>query len=121
MPDATEILPKGVTSRTVDGNGVIEYRDAQGKRHNPDGPAIINPDRATYWLVTGQDPNEMPDWWFNQQVWYRHGQIHRTDGPAAVNGDGKVAYWANGRKYTKQEFLNKFQGMLESLNPVGRQ
>lgn len=68
-------LPDGVADRTVNQNGVIEYRDAEGRFHRPDGPALIHPDKATYWLVTGKNPSEMPTGWFGYQAWLWHGRV----------------------------------------------
>lgn len=110
-----DVLPEGVASRTVDENGVIHYRDANVKHHNPDGPALICPDRATYWLITCRDPNFKPAWWFGYQVWLRHGRRHRTDGPAAIHGNGTVAFYVNGTVLTEMEFYQRYPEAQQNL------
>lgn len=110
--ESTDDLPDGVASRKVNKLGVIEYRDAEGQFHCPDGPALICPDRATYWLVTGEDPYGMPDWWFTTREWWRHGKLHRTDGPAVDRVGCAVEYWVNGRRLTQKEFDQSFPGVL---------
>ena len=44
------------------GDGVMEWRDAQGRLHRDDGPARVLPS--------------------GREEWYRHGLLHREDGPA---------------------------------------
>lgn len=73
-PESNLNLPDGVAAQTVDGYGFIRFWDAQGRLHNPVGPAVRGPDKATFWLVTGRDPAMLPDWWFNQRAWFLHGQ-----------------------------------------------
>lgn len=102
-------LPDGVAKRTVNKEGVILYWDAEGEVHNPAGPARICPDKATYWLVTGRDPNTKPDRWFGAKTWLYHGEIHRTDGPAMEYGDGTVEYWVNDIEISAHEFNQKYQ------------
>lgn len=104
----TDDLPEGVVNREVSSEGVVEYLDTENLWHNPDGPATIHPDKATYWLVTGQDPDEMPDWWFGARHWYFHGKLHRTDGPASEFGNGTCAYWVYDRQFTEDEFLQHY-------------
>lgn len=101
-------LPEGVASRYVGTDGVIHYRNAEHLVHNLDGPAIIHPNRATYWLVSGRDPCDMPNWWFGQRRWCRHGKLHRTEGPAVEYGDGRVEYYVNGRQLTEDEFHQRY-------------
>lgn len=98
---SSEDLPEGVASRIITWEGVIEYRDAQGRRHNPVGPAVVHPDRGTFWLITGRDPDEVrADWWFGYWAWWWHGHLHRANGPAVKWGNGKVEYRFNGQKTT---------------------
>lgn len=100
-------FPEGVASRTVNEYGVIQYRDAENRLHNPDGPAFIHPDKATYWLVTGRDPSEKKDQWFGYCSWWLHGKRHRTDGPA-VRDDGRYEFWVGGRELTENEFRHRY-------------
>lgn len=113
-------LPKGVMSRTVNGRGVIEYWDAKGEHHNPDGPAIIHPDKATYWLVTGRDPKEQGCEWFNYEMWCQHGNIHRTDGPAVLRGDGTCAYYVDGIQFSETWFHKQYPAQQSPLAPPRR-
>lgn len=101
-------LPDGVVSRTVNKTGVIHFLDAEGRLHNPDGPAVIYPDKATFWLVTGQEPRRNWDGWFETKEWCNHGQLHRIDGPAVVNGDGTVEYFVDGEELTAEEFSQHY-------------
>ena len=45
-------------------DGTIEYRNAEGKRHRADGPAVTRPD--------------------GHQEWWLNGKRHRADGPAVI-------------------------------------
>lgn len=62
-------------------DGTKEWRDADGKLHRPDGPAVIWADGTEeYWL---------------------HGERHREDGPAVINPDGSEEHWINGVRQDK--------------------
>lgn len=106
--ESTDDLPAGVASRTVDSNGTIKYWDGKGMLHNPDGPSVIRADKATYWLVTGRDPDEMPDGWFGSRLWHRHGVLHRTDGPAVERGDGTGFFYVEGFRFSEDEFNRRY-------------
>lgn len=110
----TDVLPEGVSLRTVDSEGVIRFWDGQGMLHNPVGPAVIWPDKSTFWLVTGRDPDGVGEGWFNQRRWIRHGMLHRTDGPAIELSDGSHLFRVDGRELTENEFYQRFPASLES-------
>lgn len=114
--ELTDILPEGVYSRTVDQDGITHYRDFDGQHHNPDGPAIITPDKATFWFLTGRDPNERPDSWFGNRGWQIHGTAHRIDGPAIERADGTGTYWVDGICLTEEEFRERFPDYLGSVS-----
>jgi len=62
-----------------DKNGTITYRNASGRLHNPDGPAIVYADGHK-------------EHWFN-------GKLHNPNGPAVIYPDGYKAYWINGKRH----------------------
>ena len=77
----------------MDNYGTIYYKDANGKYHNPYGPAVIHSNGTTYYYI--------------------HGKLHRTDGPAAIWPDGYKGYWVNGKELSEKEF-NKLYGKKEA-------
>jgi glycine/D-amino acid oxidase-like deaminating enzyme len=54
-------------------------RDADGRLHREDGPALILPS--------------------GREEWYRHGKLHRDDGPAVVHANGSVKWYRHGRRH----------------------
>ena len=57
-----------MTAAVTRGDGVVEWRDADGRLHRSGGPARIFPS--------------------GREEWYRHGELHREDGPAVVHANG---------------------------------
>ena len=78
---------------TIDDAGIVRHNDANGKLHNPYGPAIIWPNGT--------------------KVYYIHGKLHRTDGPAIIYPNGSKEYWVNGKQLSEKEF-NKLYGKKEA-------
>lgn len=111
---ASDALPDGVVSRTVYSDGVITFWDAQGRRHNPDGPAIINPDKFTFWLMTGLDPRVKVEGFFGYRHWYIHGRAHRTDGPACERRYGTSEFWVDGEFLSEERFYQLYPESLRS-------
>ena len=70
---------------TVEKNdlGTVTYRNADGERHNPNGPAIIDADGEWHYI---------------------NGQLHNPNGPAIVFVDGGKSYYINDKKLTEAEF-----------------
>ena len=64
--------------------GTRSYRNAAGKLHREDGPAIIFPNGTV--------------------MWFLNGARHRVDGPAIVWPGGTKEWWLNGVVYTKREY-----------------
>jgi hypothetical protein len=56
-----------------------EYRDAEGRLHREDGPALIHANGS--------------------YKWYRHGQRHREDGPACVYVNGTRKWYLDGLRH----------------------
>jgi hypothetical protein len=71
--------------RTVDKDGIVEWKLPNGNLHREDGPAY-----------------EWPD---GYQAWYVKGKLHREDGPAIVNGDTDNGYYLEGYLISKEEYL----------------
>ena len=71
---------------TVETNehGTITYHNADGKLHNPDGPAIVYADGRK-------------EHCFN-------GKLHNPNGPAVVRPNGSKEYYINGKELTETEF-----------------
>lgn len=63
---------------TVQG-GAVFYRDAEGRPHREDGPAVKH-DEGTL-------------------MWYQRGEKHRVDGPAVERTDGRKEWWLNGERH----------------------
>ena len=64
---------------TMDNYGTIYHKDANGRYHNPYGPAVIYPS--------------------GYKAYYIHGKLHRTDGPAVMYSSGTKAYWVNDKRH----------------------
>ena len=64
--------------------GTITYRNADGKLHNPDGPAAIYTDGG--------------------KAYYINGQLHNPNGPALVYTNGHKGYYINGKPLTEVDF-----------------
>lgn len=62
----------------VDARGTRRYRNAAGRLHREDGPAV-------------EFSNGNREWWQN-------GQLHREDGPAIERLNGYKAWWLHGRR-----------------------
>ena len=69
---------------TIDDAGIVRHNDANGKLHNPYGPAKIYSDGSN--------------------AYYIHGELHRTDGPAVIWSDDEKYYWVNDNLLSEEEF-----------------
>jgi hypothetical protein len=63
----------------VSGEGVIEWRDAEGRLDRSGGPARIFPS--------------------GREEWFRHGKLHRLRGPAVLHANGSVKYYRDGVRH----------------------
>lgn len=64
------------------GDGVVEWRDSEGRLHRWGGPARVFPS--------------------GRAEWYRHGQLHRDGGPAASYPDGRRIWFVDGEKVREE-------------------
>ncbi len=102
-----------------------EWKDADGKRHRDDGPAVITPMGGQWWHQHGElhrddGPARIQldgaQWWYQHdechrddgpaaideygtQWWYQHGKLHRDDGPAVIEADGTQFWWQHGKRH----------------------
>jgi hypothetical protein len=72
------------STRTVDKDGTIWYKNKNGKLHRTDGPAF-------------EHTSGTKSWWIN-------GVRHREDGPATIYSNGYERYYLNDKKYSKEEY-----------------
>ena len=59
-------------------NGMVVYRNEDGKRHRTDGPAIEHANGGKFWYINGER--------------------HRTDGPAVEYASGDKEWHTNGEE-----------------------
>jgi hypothetical protein len=67
-----------------DEHGTITYHNADGKLHNPHGPAIVFAD--------------------GEKEYYINGKLHNENGPAIVWANGDKWYYINGERLTEAKF-----------------
>jgi hypothetical protein len=87
--------------------GTATYRNASGRLHNPNGPAMVGEDgHKEYWINNKlHNPNgpaivyadDHKEYWVN-------GKLHNPNGPAIVYADGHKEYWINNERLTEAEF-----------------
>ena len=86
------------TEITAEGTRI--WRNAAGKIHRDDGPAIERPNGDKLWYRNGllhrEDGGPAIDHASGGKGWYRNGRLHRKGGPAVERADGTVEYWLNG-------------------------
>ena len=80
------------------------FLNAEGKLHNPSGPAVLYPNGTREWFVDGMPhrldgpaisrKNGRQEWWLN-------GLRHRTDGPAIILKNGWKEWWVNGIRHNE--------------------
>jgi hypothetical protein len=68
-----------VAERVVKGDGVIEWRDDEGRLHHQGGAARVFPS--------------------GREEWFRHGKLHRAGGPAVVHANGSEKWYRDGRRH----------------------
>ena len=100
-------MKKETLTVETDEDGTVTYRNADGKLHNPDGPAVIYPDGDKAYYINGHLHNEngpaiiRPD---GGKSYCINGEFHNPHGPAIVYPDGHEAYYINGNMLTEAEF-----------------
>jgi hypothetical protein len=91
----------------TDEDGTITYRNADGKLHNPHGPAIVCANGEKWYYINGKlhNPNGPAIIWANghKEHWI-NGKRHNPNGPAVIWHDGSKEYYINGKPLTKTEF-----------------
>ena len=97
-------------------NGVIEYRDDEGRLHRPsaEGPARIRPTGSVLYYEHGQIHRPSVEgpavtWPHGSVLYYEHGQIHRpvSEGPAIVRPNGPCEYWERGERVPDGEVIRR--------------
>ena len=90
-------------------NKDIEYRNAEGRLHRADGPAVEYADGTKYWYKddklhrTDGPAIEYTD---GTKHWYKDGKIHRTDGPAVEYADGTKHWYIDGIEYSLEAYID---------------
>lgn len=64
---------------TIGVDGVLEWRDEEGRLDRSDGPARVFPS--------------------GREEWFRHGRLHREGGPAVIHANGSVKYYRDGVRH----------------------
>jgi hypothetical protein len=85
--------------------GAIEHRDAQGRLHREDGPAVEHANGSTKWYLHGVRHREGApacEYVNGTEKWYRHGLRHRDGGPAASYPDGRRIWFTDGVKVREE-------------------
>jgi hypothetical protein len=88
-------------------HGTVTYSKANGRLHNPNGPAMVGADGSKYHYINGQlhNPNGPAVIYANgDKLYYTNGQLHNENGPAVIYTNGGQEYWINGERLTKAEF-----------------
>ena len=83
----------------INDRGAKIWRNAAGKVHRDDGPAMIYPDGSQMWYKNDLRHREDGPAVIRSdgyQAWYRNGNRHREDGPAMTNPNGEERWFRNG-------------------------
>jgi hypothetical protein len=125
-PSAAEIIDVEylIDSELIEHSERI-WRNAAGKLHRKDGPAVESANGNKEWWVNGklhreglpaiERANGDKEWYQNglryredgpsidcvsgYRAWYRNGQLHREDGPAIEHANGDKAWCRNGVRH----------------------
>ena len=84
-PDALIEALSGSVETTA--TGAVIYRNADGRPHRINGPAIIHPSGAEFW--------------------YQNGLLHRTDGAAIMFSGGVCNWYLNGVSMPEDVFWQR--------------
>ena len=88
---------------------VIKYRNAEGKFHRTDGPAIEFADGTKSWFVEGRlhrTDGPAVKHANGSEYWYIDDRLHRTDGPAIEYADGDKHWFIYGTEYSLEEYID---------------
>ena len=80
--------------------GTTLYKDAQGRLHREDGPAIIWPDGSKFYHIRGKRHREdgpAEEFANGTKGWLKNDKYHREDGPAIEVWDGSKEYYIDGK------------------------
>lgn len=102
-PSAAEIIDVEylIDSELIEHSERI-WRNAVGKLHRKDGPAVESANGNKEWWVNGKLHREgLPaiERANGDKEWYQNGEAHREDGPAIEYADGTKEYWINGDRH----------------------
>ena len=78
-----------------------EYRDARGRLHRTDGPALIHANGSVKWYLHGKRHRiggPACVYVNGTRKWYEDGKRHRYGGPAATYPDGRRIWFDHGRR-----------------------
>jgi hypothetical protein len=102
------ILESGDSTMTIDKKiDARVWRNAAGKLHREDGPAVEYSDGGKEWRLNGRYHREggpAIEWVNGDKSWYLNGKRHREDGPAVDYVSGHKEWWLNGEQLTEKEF-----------------
>jgi hypothetical protein len=107
---------------TVGADGIIEWRDAEGRLDRARGPARVLPSGREEWFRHGRlhRANGPAVVHANgTEKWYREGLRHRDDGPAAIYPDGRRVWFVAGEK-VREERCSAQGPMSETIAESGR-
>ena len=91
----------------LDDYGNIYHKDANGRYHNPYGPAVIHSDGTKYYYIHGKlHRTDGPAVMYSSgtKAYWIHGKLHRTDGPAIMYPSGDKEYWVNDNRLSEEDF-----------------
>ena len=91
--------------KVIRGDGVVEWRDDEGRLDRPDRPARIFPGGRREWFRRSKRHREgAPACVYVNGTgkWYRHGKRHRDGGPAARYPDGRRIWFKDGVKVREE-------------------
>jgi hypothetical protein len=94
----------------IDSDGTTIWRNANGKYHRDDGPAIEHVSGTKSWYQHGirhQENGPAVVWASGTKHWYQHGLKHRTDGPAVIYARGTKQWWLNDQYMSFDVWLDK--------------
>ena len=97
------------STRTVDSDGTITYRNSLDQLHRVDGPAAEFADGTKFWHFNGQlhrIDGPAIEYVDGDKEWYFNNQHHRVDGPAIERANGAVEYWYKDKQISKRTYLS---------------
>jgi hypothetical protein len=83
-----------------------EYRDAEGRLHREDGPALVHKNGSVKWYRHGRRHRlGAPACVYvnGTRKWYEDGLRHRDGGPAATYPDGRRIWFERGVEVRREQ------------------